>query len=64
MNKESANNISHQIREVERGAFQEQKLHDNASSFTDKQPVYLSGFERFIRSKNASYVLECKGISS
>lgn len=64
MKKASENNISHQIHEVLRGTYQEHKLHDNASSFTDKQPVYLSGFERFIRSKNASYVLECSGMST
>lgn len=64
MKKESENNASHQIREVLRGTYQEQKLHDNASSFTDKQSVYSAGFERFMRSKNASYVLECNRVST
>lgn len=41
--------------------FLEHFLTNAAIPFVEKQPLYLSAFERSMRSRNHRYVLECRG---
>lgn len=43
------------------GTFLEHFLTNAAIPFVEKQPIYLSAFERSMRSRNHRYVLECRG---
>lgn len=44
-----------------RHTFCQHFLTNAAIPFFEKQPIYLSAFERSMRSRNHRYVLECRG---
>lgn len=56
---ESSGRVMKELREKRN--FQEHLLTNKAQPFIEKQPVYLSAYKRLLRSRNGSYLLECKG---
>jgi len=43
------------------GYIKKHNITNNALSFSEKENRYLNGFSRMLKTKNYSYVLECRG---
>lgn len=52
---------SHVMEGLLSGTYRQQNLTNAATPFTEKQPVYLSSYDRSVRSINHRYILDCRG---